>query len=551
MHPWGKWGRNFVEYGVVAAQAALADAGVEWNDIQFVSGADTMRNGYPGYVAGATFAQALGWKGAQVASSYAACASGVTALNDRAGPDPRRASATSRSSSAPTPRPRASSRRTKGERGDDPDWLRFRLLGATNPTYFGLYARRRMELFGATRDDFAKVKVKNARHGLANPNARYRKEVTLDDVLNAAPIVADPLRPARHLRDVSDGAAAVVLSSMEYAKSHGAGDAGARRRDLDGHAELPEHRRSSCPNFATDSAARRRGAARTRSRTRSRPRAYERGRHRPRRPRPRRGLRPLDRAGARLVREHRPLQARRGREAAAATATPRSAAAIPVNPSGGLACFGEAVPAQAIAQVCELTWQLQGQAGDRQVEGATRRAHGQPGPVRPRELRDPPHVAAPDALPAAPPSLQPVTTPTQWNLADLFEAVADAVPDRTAIVVGDRRLTFREVDERATRLAHHLAAQGVKAGDHVGLYLYNGPEYVEGLFAAYKLRAVPINVNYRYVEAELKYLFDNADLVGPRARPRVRAAHRRGARRLPEARGVRRGRGRLRARISA
>ena len=107
-----------------------------------------------------------------------------------------------------------------------------------------------------------------------------------------------------------------------------------------------------------------------------------------------------------------------------------------------------------------------------------------------------------------------MTTPTRWNLADLFEAVADAVPDRTAIVVGDRRLSFREVDERATRLAHHLAEHGVKPGDHVGLYLYNGPEYVEGLFAAYKLRAVPINVNYRYVEAELRYLFDNADLAG-------------------------------------
>ena len=80
MHPWGKWGRNFVEYGVDAARTALADAGVEWRDIQFVAGADTMRNGYPGYVSGATFAQALGWSGAQVASSYAACASGVTAL---------------------------------------------------------------------------------------------------------------------------------------------------------------------------------------------------------------------------------------------------------------------------------------------------------------------------------------------------------------------------------------------------------------------------------------------------------------------------------------
>mgnify|MGYP000559522994 CR=1 FL=1 len=80
MHPWGKWGRNFVGYGVAAAQEALRDAGIDWRDVQFVSGAATMRNGYPGYVAGATFAQALGWQGAQVNTSYAACASGSQAL---------------------------------------------------------------------------------------------------------------------------------------------------------------------------------------------------------------------------------------------------------------------------------------------------------------------------------------------------------------------------------------------------------------------------------------------------------------------------------------
>ena len=81
MHPWGKWGRNFVEYGVKAARDAIADAGLEWKDIQFVSGGDTVRNGYPGYVAGATFAQALGWTGAPVCSSYGACASGAQAIN--------------------------------------------------------------------------------------------------------------------------------------------------------------------------------------------------------------------------------------------------------------------------------------------------------------------------------------------------------------------------------------------------------------------------------------------------------------------------------------
>ncbi len=100
-----------------------------------------------------------------------------------------------------------------------------------------------------------------------------------------------------------------------------------------------------------------------------------------------------------------------------------------------------------------------------------------------------------------------------WNLADLFEAVADVAQDREAVVSDNRRLTYRELDERATRLAHHLAANGVQAGDHVGIYAYNGPEWIEAMFAAWKIRAVPINVNYRYVEAELRYLFDNADLV--------------------------------------
>src|SRR5438876_978705 len=80
MHPWGKWGRNFVEYGVVAARAALADAGLSWRDVQLVSGADTIRNGYPGFIAGATFAQALGWSGARVSSCYSACASGAAAI---------------------------------------------------------------------------------------------------------------------------------------------------------------------------------------------------------------------------------------------------------------------------------------------------------------------------------------------------------------------------------------------------------------------------------------------------------------------------------------
>ena len=100
-----------------------------------------------------------------------------------------------------------------------------------------------------------------------------------------------------------------------------------------------------------------------------------------------------------------------------------------------------------------------------------------------------------------------------FNLCDLFELVVDAVPDREAMVAGDRRLTYGELDCRANRLAHHLLATGVRAGDHVGLQLLNGTEYVEAMLAAFKIRAVPININYRYVGAELTHLFDDADLV--------------------------------------
>src|SRR5207244_4368577 len=98
----------------------------------------------------------------------------------------------------------------------------------------------------------------------------------------------------------------------------------------------------------------------------------------------------------------------------------------------------------------------------------------------------------------------------QYNLADLWERVVDTVPERESLICGDRRLTYAQADERANRLAHHLAEQGVGFGDHVALYLSNGTEYLEGMLAAFKLRAVPVNVNYRYGAEELRYLLDDA-----------------------------------------
>jgi acetyl-CoA acetyltransferase len=364
MHPWGKWGHNFVEYGMVAAHAALADAGLEWRDIQFVSGADTIRNGYPGFVSGATFAQALGWQGAPVASSYAACASGATALNAARAQILAGLCDVALVVGADTT-PKGFLAPTAGERGDDPDWLRFRLLGATNPTYFALYARRRMELFGATPADFAKVKVKNAAHGLSNPNARYRKAVTEDEVM-ASPVVAAPLR----LLDIcatSDGGAAVVVSSVDYAKRRGAG-APVRVAAISTVTPSYPNTVIEMPDFATDSAAAAPAGPVT-FRDAIAQQAYAQA-----------GLGPDDLDVAEVYDLSTALEldwyeniglcgageAEKLVQDGATTVGGR----IPVNTSGGLACFGEAVPAQALAQVCEVTWQLRGDAGERQVEGA-------------------------------------------------------------------------------------------------------------------------------------------------------------------------------------
>ena len=101
----------------------------------------------------------------------------------------------------------------------------------------------------------------------------------------------------------------------------------------------------------------------------------------------------------------------------------------------------------------------------------------------------------------------------QFNMADLFESVADALPEREALVCGERHLSYAQLDARANRLGHHLASRGVRPGDHVGCYMMNGTEYLETMLGCFKIRAVPININYRYVEDELRYLFRDADLV--------------------------------------
>lgn len=366
MHPWGKWGNDFTEYGMVAARAALADAGLEWRDIQYVAGADTIRNGYPGFIAGSTFAQKLGWTGVSVSSSYAACASGAQALQSARASILAGFTDVALVIGADTT-PKGFFAPVGGDRKNDPDWLRFHLLGATNPVYFALFARRRMDLYGATAEDFAMVKVKNSRHGLHNPNARFRKENTVDDVVNS-PVVSDPLR----LLDIcatSDGAAAMIVASREFAEKRLGSLKGVPRiRAVSTVTPTYPQTILELPDFATDSSAV--VAPPTRGFKDSICwNAYEEA-----------GIGPSDISLAEVYDlstaleldwyEHLGLCAPGEAEGLLRSGATTIGGRVPVNPSGGLSCFGEAIPAQAIAQVCEVVWQLRGQAAERQVEGA-------------------------------------------------------------------------------------------------------------------------------------------------------------------------------------
>jgi 3-oxocholest-4-en-26-oate---CoA ligase len=110
-----------------------------------------------------------------------------------------------------------------------------------------------------------------------------------------------------------------------------------------------------------------------------------------------------------------------------------------------------------------------------------------------------------------------------FNLADLYEIVVEAAGDRLALVAGDARLTYRQLDDRANQLAHALRARGLARGEHVAVYATNCAEWIETMLACYKLGAVPINVNFRYVRDELAYVLSNADCVAVVLQPEFEA----------------------------
>ncbi len=365
MHPFGKFrDKTFVDLGVFATRMALQDAGLRWKDIQGVAAGCFVWGGLSGMLPGHQIAATMGETGIPIVNVSNACATPASAL--------RTAYQMVAYGSCDVALAVGSDKAPEGflpsisvdESPTDIDVVRWKMVGAPNPAYFAIQARDRMERYGTTSTDLAMVKVKNSRHGQHNPYARFRKVYSMEEVL-ASPMVCDPLQ-LYMIASTSDGGGAVILSSMDVARRHTTRPvrlASAALASTKFGSSLMAHRPPLISFLAglLDLSKTEVGVAAGR--------AYEES-----------GLGPEDLDLVELgdgstwhelflsevVGICKEGEAERLLREGATSIGGR----IPVNTSGGLSSCGEAAATQALAMVAEVTWQLRGQAGPRQVENA-------------------------------------------------------------------------------------------------------------------------------------------------------------------------------------
>lgn len=364
-HPWGKWPETTqVELAIHAMRAALGEASLEWRDLQGLVAASSRFEGGMGWGLHANeLVQAVSEHGLACINVGGACAAGAVAFHTAhmlvaSGQyDTVAAMGAERMPKGFIPRPPGSA--------DDPadhDFLRWKTMGATNPAYWAMEARCRMHDHGTTAETFAAASVMMRRHGAMNPYARFRTPSTVDEVL-ASPMVSDPL----HLLEicaVSDGAAAVILGSEAQA-----GRAGGPMIEVAASAIATGRFGDPAARIPTVGSTPRPGVSHTSEVVSAVQKAWTLAGI---------GAGDIDLveiadntawhilAWPELFGFFEPGQADRMLLSGEMTLGGR----LPVNPSGGFLSFGEATTAQALIQVCELAWQLQGRAGERQVEGA-------------------------------------------------------------------------------------------------------------------------------------------------------------------------------------
>lgn len=361
MHPWGKFeDRSVTELCRHAVVAALADAGVSWRDIDAVAAASSRFSGGKGWgLNGNDVVEDMGSSGIPVYNMSAGCAAGGNAFNVGyslvAGGMHDMVLVVGGEKM-----PKGFIQTSGVEEATDPEYLRQRCVGMPGPSFWALLCRRRMAELGTTEEQLAKVAVKAHEIAKHNEYARFRKEFTLEQVLGSA-MVSDPLR-LYEICPVSDGAAAAIICSEEKARQLTsnpvwvAGSAVATARFDDGLPrglagvipEGPAHHSEAASAVAT---------------------ALERA-----------SVAPTELDFVELQDNTvyyelafpedwglcGPGEAEHLLEAGETLPTGK----MPINPSGGFLCFGEATTAMGVFQVCELTWQLRGQAGARQVPGA-------------------------------------------------------------------------------------------------------------------------------------------------------------------------------------
>lgn len=366
---WGKYpDRSNQSLAREVVLEALEDSGIDWTDIGYVVAGQDAYSGFPGINAGSAICDELGFSSMSATTVQNGCATGSVMLDiGRAmilsgQHDIVLCVAASRSPEGFFP--------SVGQTFDrsDFDFLRYRIMGKTNPSMFAYQAVRRMHNFGMTPRDMAQVKVKNSKHGALNPIARYQREYTIEEV-TASPVVAWP----GHLLEfcaTSDGACAIILSSMKKA------------RQLTSKPIILAAAHSPQPTYPSQDI----GLAffSTHSKISTQPSIPD--VERPHECEVTRGAMEMAGIGPEdldLAEVYdictamefdwiedigicRPGEAEKllwdGETAIGGR--------IPVNPSGGTSSFGEAYPAQALVQVYELVLQLRGDAGPRQIEGA-------------------------------------------------------------------------------------------------------------------------------------------------------------------------------------
>jgi len=218
LHPWGKFPeKTFVDLGVDAIAKALADANIQWKEIETICAGIYIWGGNAGHLPGQYLASVFGETGIPIVNVYNACATGASAL--------RLAYLSIASGQVDTALAVGVDMSPEGfltAKSDNPkqdrDVLRWRMVGMTNPTYWALECRKRMFKYGTTEEDLAMVKVLLSQYGALNPNARYRKVFTMEEVLNSK-MVCDPLR-LYEICATSDGAAAIILCAANKARRY-------------------------------------------------------------------------------------------------------------------------------------------------------------------------------------------------------------------------------------------------------------------------------------------------------------------------------------------